>query len=223
LALAISLAGSNFFSLVVTLILSLAFFIAMIKVMPSLLRKIEQKFASGQGDSIGISGIVVIILLTALCTEAIGIHALFGPFLLGALISKQSLLAKELHKKLETLTVTLLLPVFFAFTGMKTQLGLVLGSELWLWCLGLIAVASLGKIGGASVAARLSGVAWRDAFGIGILMNTRGLMELIVLNIGLELKILSPTLFSMMVIMAIATTLMTTPLFSWLTKKHPWH
>ena len=105
----------------------------------------------------------------------------------------------------------LLLPAFFAFTGMRTQIGLVVTVEDWLLCGLIIVVATLGKFGGTLTAARLTGLGWRDAAALGVLMNTRGLMELIVLNIGLDLKVISPTLFAMLVLMALATTLATTP------------
>ena len=106
----------------------------------------------------------------------------------------------------------LFLPAFFAFTGMRTQIGLVSGAENWLLCGLIIVVATVGKFGGSFAAARLAGLAWRDAAALGILMNTRGLMELIVLNIGLDLRVISPTLFAMLVMMALVTTFATTPI-----------
>ncbi len=151
------------------------------------------------------------LLLAALTTQQIGIHALFGAFLVGAVIPHDSLLARDIKQKFEDLVVVLFLPAFFAFTGLRTQIGLVHGLRDWLVCLLIIGVASLGKFGGGSVAARLTGLDWRQSASLGILMNTRGLMELIVLNVGLDLGVLSPTLFAMLVIMAIVTTLATTP------------
>lgn len=141
------------------------------------------------------------LLASALITERIGIHAIFGAFLLGAVIPHNSLLAQDLTMKLEDLVVVLLLPAFFAFTGMRTQIGLVSGVEAWLFCGAIIVVASIGKFGGSMVAARLAGLSLRDSASLGILMNTRGLMELVVLNLGLDLRVISPTLFAMMVIM----------------------
>jgi Kef-type K+ transport system membrane component KefB len=154
----------------------------------------------------------VALLLSALTTEGIGIHALFGAFLLGAVVPHDSTLAHDLRDKLEDVVVVLLLPAFFAFTGVRTQIGLVNGLDQWLLCGVIIFVASLGKFGGSAVAARLTGLDWRQSASLGILMNTRGLMELIVLNIGLDLGVLSPTLFAMLVIMALVTTLATTPI-----------
>ncbi|HVC92781.1 MAG TPA: cation:proton antiporter [Pirellulales bacterium] len=154
----------------------------------------------------------VAVLLSALSTEWIGIHAIFGAFLLGVVIPHDSALARELNYKLEDPVKILLLPAFFAFTGMRTEIGLVSGLASWLICGLVILVATLGKFGGTIAAARLTGMGWRDGAALGILMNTRGLMELVVLNIGLDLGVISPTLFAMMVLMAIVTTMATTPL-----------
>ena len=151
------------------------------------------------------------LLLAAFATQKIGIHALFGAFIVGAIIPHDSLLARHIKQKFEDLVVVLFLPTFFAFTGLRTQIGLMHGLNDWLICLLIIAVASLGKFGGGTIAARLTGLDWRQSASLGILMNTRGLMELIVLNVGMDLGVLSPTLFAMLVIMAVVTTLATTP------------
>jgi Kef-type K+ transport system membrane component KefB len=155
---------------------------------------------------------LVCLLLSALATELIGVHAVFGAFLLGAVIPHDSAIARALSRKLSGLVTIVFLPAFFAFTGMRTQIGLVSGWEEWLLCGLIIVVATAGKFGGALLAGRLTGLSWRSAAALGVLMNTRGLMELIVLNIGLDLGIISPTLFAMMVLMALVTTVMTTPL-----------
>ncbi|MCU1283325.1 MAG: Sodium/hydrogen exchanger, partial [bacterium] len=162
--------------------------------------------------------VFVALLLSALATDAIGIHAVFGAFALGAVIPHDSGLARELTDRLEDLVVVLLLPAFFAFTGLRTQIGLVTTGDQWLLCGLIILVASIGKFGGSLVAARLTGLGWRDSSALGVLMNTRGLMELIVLNIGLELRVLSPTLFAMLVLMALVTTFMTTPILHFITR-----
>jgi Kef-type K+ transport system membrane component KefB len=154
------------------------------------------------------------LLISALITEYIGIHAVFGAFLLGAIIPHDSPVARALTGKLEDLVTILLLPAFFAFTGMRTEIGLVSGYEQWLVCGLIILVATAGKFGGTLVAGRLTGLAWRDATALGLLMNTRGLMELIVLNIGLDLNVISPTLFAMMVVMALVTTMAASPLLA---------
>jgi Kef-type K+ transport system membrane component KefB len=161
-----------------------------------------------------IAVLVVCLLLSALATEAAGIHAIFGAFMLGAIIPHDSRLARELTDKLEDLVVVLFLPAFFAFTGMRTEFGLLQGASQWLVCGVILVAASIGKFGGSFVAARIGGFDSRDAAALGILMNTRGLVELIVLNIGLDLNILSPTLFAMLVLMAVITTFATTPILN---------
>ncbi len=163
--------------------------------------------------------VFVALLLSALATDAIGIHAVFGAFALGAVIPHDSGLARELTDRLEDLVVVLLLPAFFAFTGLRTQIGLVTTGDQWILCGLIVLVASIGKFGGSLVAARLTGLGWRDSSALGVLMNTRGLMELIVLNIGLELRVLSPTLFAMLVVMALVTTFMTTPILHLITRR----
>ncbi|MCI0461435.1 MAG: cation:proton antiporter, partial [Gemmataceae bacterium] len=155
--------------------------------------------------------VFVALLGSAFVTELIGVHALFGAFLLGAIIPHDSAVARAFTQRLEGLVIVLFLPAFFAFTGMRTQIGLVASLEEWLLCGLIILVATAGKFGGTLLAARLTGLDWRTSAALGILMNTRGLMELIVLNIGLDLGVISPTLFAMMVLMALATTVATTP------------
>jgi Kef-type K+ transport system membrane component KefB len=158
------------------------------------------------------TAICVALLSSSLITEFIGIHAIFGAFLLGTLIPHDSAIARHIHHKLEDLVVVLFLPAYFAFTGMRTQIGLMSGIESWILCGLIILVATAGKTGGTYFAARLSGMRPNDALPLAVLMNTRGLMELIVLNIGMDLRIISPILFAMMVIMAIGTTLATAPI-----------
>jgi Kef-type K+ transport system membrane component KefB len=154
------------------------------------------------------------MLFSAVATEAIGIHALFGAFLCGALIPHDGRLAEQIRSRSEDLVVVLLLPIFFAFTGMRTQIGLLSSASDWLFTGLIILVATLGKFGGSFAAAKLSGLSVRESSAIGILMNTRGLMELIVLNVGLDMGVLSPTLFAMLVIMALVTTFSTTPVLN---------
>lgn len=156
--------------------------------------------------------IVAGVMVSALITDAIGVHALFGAFLFGAVIPHDSRLATVITDRFEGFVTILLLPAFFAIAGMRTEIGLLSGWSAWLACGLIIAVASLGKIGGASVAARAGGLGWRPAAALGVLMNTRGLMQLIVLNVGLELGVVTPILFTMMVLMALVTTIATTPL-----------
>ena len=166
--------------------------------------------------------VLVAVLLSAVATEFIGVHAIFGAFLLGAIIPHRSATAHHVREKIEDVVRVLLLPAFFAFTGLRTQIGLVQGVDDWLMCLLIIAIATAGKFGGATVAAKVSGLDWRDSAALGILMNTRGLVELIVLNIGLDLGVLTPRLFTMLVIMALVTTMMTSPILMALLRKRPW-
>ena len=155
---------------------------------------------------------LLFVLLSAAATEAIGLHAIFGAFLLGALVPHGSAISRAFATKLEDLVTVLFLPAFFAYTGMRTQIGLLDTASDWLWCGAIIAVATIGKFGGTLAAARAVGLDWRTGSALGVLMNTRGLMELIVLNVGLDLGVISPRLFAMMVIMALVTTLATTPI-----------
>lgn len=156
--------------------------------------------------------VLLLVIVSAAITEYLGIHALFGAFLLGVVMPRDKEFQEALTARLEDFVVLLLLPLFFAFTGLRTQIGLVNGAVMWGYCGLIILVAVAGKLGGTLVAARASGSSWREAGAVGILMNTRGLMELVVLNIGLDIGVISPALFAMMVLMALTTTLMTTPL-----------
>jgi Kef-type K+ transport system membrane component KefB len=143
-----------------------------------------------------------------------GIHALFGSFLAGVVMPARGEFREFLKLRLEHFSSVFLLPLFFAFTGLRTQIGLLNDMDAWLICAGLILLATLGKLGGAMVTARLTGVNWIDSFALGALMNTRGLVELIALNIGYDLGILSPRIFAMLVLMALVTTCMTGPLLT---------
>jgi len=156
--------------------------------------------------------ILLLVLVSAWVTERLGVHALFGAFLLGVIMPKDQLFVHAIKEKMEGLTVVLLLPLYFAFTGLRTSIGLLSGADMWFYCGLIIVVAVVGKFGGAAFSARLSGMPWREAGAVGILMNTRGLMELVVLNVGLDIGVISPALFTMMVLMALVTTFMTTPL-----------
>jgi Kef-type K+ transport system membrane component KefB len=196
-----------------TSILSLAYISLVVLVVRPILGRFTRRVDThGVLTQPVIAVVIVAALLSALSTEYIGIHAIFGAFLLGAVIPHNSVIARELTHRFEDLVVVLLLPAFFAYTGMRTQITLVSGAGQWAVCVVIILVACLGKFGGSAIAARLTGLPWRDAAALGILMNTRGLVELIVLNVGLDLKVLSPTLFAMLVIMAVVTTVMTSPI-----------
>ena len=155
--------------------------------------------------------IFVTLLASSYCCEVIGIHALFGAFLAGAVMPEEWNFRKLLIDKIEDVALVLLLPLFFVFTGLRTQIGLLDDPSLWLTCSLIILVAVTGKFGGSAIAARITGESMKDSLSIGALMNTRGLVELVVLNIGYDLHILTPRIFTMMVIMALVTTFMTNP------------
>jgi Kef-type K+ transport system membrane component KefB len=151
---------------------------------------------------------------SALVTEAIGIHALFGAFIAGVALSSAQEVKQIVRQAVEPLAAVVLLPLFFAASGLRTEIGLLESARDWAVCGLVVAVAIAGKLGGTSLAARWSGMEWREALAIGALMNTRGLMELVVLNVGYDLGIISPALYTMMVVMALATTCMAGPMLS---------
>jgi Kef-type K+ transport system membrane component KefB len=196
-----------------TIGLSLLFIAAMLFGVKPLMARIARDRPEGQAGSVGLlATIFAFVFAAALCTEMIGIHALFGAFLAGVCMPPDSGLRQFLRERLETFSSVLLLPLFFAFTGLRTQIGLLADWRSWLVCLGIVAVAITGKLGGSLAAARWTGMSWGDSFSLGALMNTRGLVELIVLNLGYDLGILSPRIFAMLVLMALITTFMTGPL-----------
>jgi Kef-type K+ transport system membrane component KefB len=158
--------------------------------------------------------ILLLVLASGWTTEMLGVHALFGAFLAGVIMPRLSDMTSEIMVKMEPLIMVLLLPLYFAFTGLRTSVALIRGGEMWLWCLAVIVLAVAGKLVGAMISTRMNGMSWRESAAVGVLMNTRGLVELVILNIGLDLGVLSPALFSIMVMMALATTLMTTPLLN---------
>ncbi|ATY31443.1 cation:proton antiporter [Sphingomonas psychrotolerans] len=168
--------------------------------------------ARGEMSSQMLAITMLLFCLSAFLMDAIGIHAIFGGFLIGVCMPR-GLFVEELKRKVEPLAVVLLLPMFFTYSGLNTRLDMVNSVSLLLIALGVLAVSVLAKFGACWAAARLSGEDNRTALGIGALMNSRGLMELIIINIGLQKGIIGPTLFSMLVLMAIVTTVMATPLF----------
>lgn len=196
-----------------TVLLSTIFIAFMWFVLRPLLQTLAQRYFKTHHclDRKTITIAFMVLLLSSLSTEAIGIHALFGAFLAGTILPTHRDLRRQLAEKIEHLSLVLLLPLFFAFTGLRTQIGLLNEWHLWGICLIVIVVAVTGKFVGSALAARWVGHPWQDSLVIGALMNTRGLMELVVLNIGYDLGILSPEIFAMMVLMALVTTLMTGP------------
>lgn len=201
---------------VLNLLLLVLFMAVMVLVVrPGLPRWIGQTRLAKDEPSGGVLATILCVVVGAsLFTEVIGIHALFGAFMAGAIMPDSHGFRHKIAVRVEKFSSVLLLPLFFAFIGLRTQLGLLDDWSGWLVCLLIVVVATLGKLGGTACAARFAGMSWRESLQLGALMNTRGLMELIALNIGYDLGILSPRIFTMLVIMALATTLLTGPLLS---------
>ncbi len=191
---------------------TLGFIALMVGVVRPLLARWGKRQSGESLTQNAIALVIVLVLVSSWTTELIGIHALFGGFLLGVIVPRTNNLAAGLARRFEDVIVVVFLPLFFAYSGLRTQIGLLGGASDWAICGLIIFAACAGKLGGCSIAARLTGSSWRDAGSIGILMNTRGLMELVVLNIGYDLGIISPVVFSMMVLMALVTTLAAVPL-----------
>lgn len=203
--------------LIVTLLGSLIYIGAMIFAVRRGLRALGNYYQRrGEITQDMLAIVLLLALASAWITEMLGIHALFGAFLLGAVMPKNADFGHAVSKKLEAVTVTLLLPLFFASTGLRTSITFLGDRQFWLYCILIIVVAIVGKISGSTLAARWFGMSWREAGALGILMNTRGLIELVFLNIGLDIGVISPTFFSMMVLMALVTTFMTSPLLAWI-------
>jgi Kef-type K+ transport system membrane component KefB len=209
-------------SILVNLILIIAFALIMIFGLRRLLARLEiqyrlqEKFTQNM-----IAFVLLLVLASASITEWLGIHTLFGAFLVGVIMPKERNFVRDLTEKLEGLPVILLLPLFFTATGLRTRIELISGAEMWFYCALIIIVATAGKLGGSMLSSRISGMTWREAGSLGILMNTRGLMELVILNIGFDIGVISPALFSMMVLMAIVTTFMTSPVLELVYRDQP--
>ncbi len=182
-----------------------------------LLKKIQEVYEQGK---IGYNSLMAVmftfLLLSAWCTEVIGIHALFGAFLAGIVIPKNDTMQKRIIDRISDVSLVMLLPLFFVYTGLRTHAGVLNTGVLWLSFMLILICAVAGKFGGSALVAKALGQSWRDSLSIGALMNTRGLMELVVLNIGYDMGILSTEIFSMMVLMALLTTMMTSPVLDWI-------
>lgn len=198
-----------------TALWSVVFLAAMLWIVRPLLTK-----AAGRASR-AVESTVLVVLFSGLClsafvTDRIGIHALFGAFLFGVVTPRGSRAVELSAARLRAFTVPVLLPLFFVSTGLKTDVALLTGdSTQWMWAAAVLAVAALGKWGGSTAAARLAGETWRDAMSIGALMNCRGLTELVALNLGLQLGVIGPALFTILVLMALLTTAITSPALSW--------
>ena len=204
----------------------LLFFFGYLAAMAVVVRPALRWFVRRRGPQFGGSAddlvmVLLVVLISAVITEALGIHALFGAFFVGLIMPRDAHIERVFEDRLEPLTMTLLLPLFFAFTGLRTNVQLIESSAMWMDAALIFVVAVAGKAGASTLAARVMGLGWRDASMLGVLLNTRGLIELVVLNIGLELGILSPVVFSMLVLMALATTFMTSPIVRWLRAQSP--
>ena len=203
---------------------SIAYIAIMVFVVRPFLGRLGARVSEGTTLTPGIVAIAFFgLLVSAAATEMIGIHALFGAFLFGAVLPKQHGLAAGLVDRIESVATILLLPLFFAASGLRTEIALVATPRDAVVAGLLIVVATVGKFGGSAVAARLTGSPWREASAIGVLMNTRGLMELIVLNVGLELGVITPAIFTMLVLMALVTTIATAPIVRRLHPTYPIH
>jgi Kef-type K+ transport system membrane component KefB len=196
-----------------TIILAILFVVGMLYVVRPILQKLSaDQLKKHEPGKVVISIAFFILLSSAYFTELIGIHALFGAFLAGVIMPHNLDFRKKITEKIEDVSVLVLLPIFFAFTGLRTQMGLLNQPAAWIAFGFIMLVAVSGKFVGTAVSAKIIGQSWGNSLSLGALMNTRGLMELIVLNIGYDLGILSPEIFAMMVLMALATTFMTGPL-----------
>ncbi len=216
LAIVIALAkAGSFVSSLYTIFLTLIYLVLMFKVVRPFLRKIGEIYANSEVINKAFVGFIFLFLIiSSVATEIIGIHALFGAFIAGVVMPPNMGFRKVMMEKVEDISLVFFLPLFFAFSGLHTEIGLINTPELWGVCLLFIVVAIAGKFGGCTLAARVVGETWKDSLIIGTLMNTRGLMQLVALNIGFEMGILSSQMFVVLLIMSLLTTFMATPMLS---------
>jgi Kef-type K+ transport system membrane component KefB len=206
----------------ITIGLSVVYILFMFYIIKPLMFRIGRVYASRETMSRPIVALVfLLILMSSLLTEAIGIHALFGAFMAGVVMPDSLNFKRVFTEKIEDVSLVILLPLFFVSTGLRTEIGLINSTHMWIICSLITFTAILGKFGGTLFASRYTGLGWGPSLSLGILMNAKGLMELIVLNIGYDLGILSPEVFAMMVIMALATTLITGPGLNIINYFHP--
>lgn len=216
LAVVIAIAKAGTFASALYAVLFTAIYIVvMFYVIRPFLKKVGNMYANKEViNKTFVSFIFLILILSATTTEIIGIHALFGAFMAGVVMPSNFGFRKVMMEKVEDVSLVFFLPLFFAYTGLHTEIGLIDTPQLWGVCVLLVVVAIAGKFGGCAIAAWLVGESWKDSLTIGTLMNTRGLMELVALNIGYEMGVLPPSIFVILVIMALVTTFMTTPLLA---------
>ncbi len=207
-------------SVLYTIGLAVVYVLVMLKLIRPYLERLSNVYDSTEKKRTPIIALLfVLLIVSSYITSIIGIHALFGAFIAGVIMPSSFSFRKIVIDKIEDVSIILLLPLFFVITGLKTQVGLLNEGHLWITFGWILLVAVAGKFGGSALAAKMVGQSWKDSLSIGVLMNTRGLMQLIVLNIGYDLGILSPQIFAMMVLMALVTTFMTGPaldLINWM-------
>lgn len=188
------------------------YIVFMLKFLQPLLQRLGRLYISAESvNKTFVAFIFMVLMFSSFLTEVIGIHALFGAFLAGVIIPSEKNFKSMIAEKVEDVSLVLLLPLFFVFTGLRTQIGLINHPEQWLICIMIVGLSVTGKFGGSFIASRYLKLPWKNSFSLGVLMNTRGLMELVVVNIGYDLGVIGPEIFAMLVIMALVTTFMTGP------------
>ena len=208
-------------ALVLSLIATGLFVFVMLSLVPRAFHLLEVRYRHCGRLTDGMLALMLLTMVgSAWITEWLGVHALFGAFLAGVALPKVPNFVSEVSGKLEGITIAILLPIFFASTGLRTSFGLIHGTDLWIYFGLIMLVAVVGMWGGTTLAARCVGMSWAESTTIGILMNTRGLMEIVILTIGRDIGVISSTMFAMMLLMALATTCMTTPLLQWCCPDH---
>jgi Kef-type K+ transport system membrane component KefB len=212
LAIVVGMARATVAGALVSSLLAGLFILVMFVVGRRLVEWLTRHSEAGEPSTGAITWTLAGMLLSAVVAELIGIHAIFGAFIFGAIVPAEGAIARFLRLERAPVVTILFLPAFFALTGLRTEIGLVSTTREWLICLAIVVLATAGKLGGTFLAGRIVGMPARFAARLGVLMNTRGLMELVVLNVGLDIGVISPRLFTMMVIMALVTTALTAPL-----------
>jgi Kef-type K+ transport system membrane component KefB len=206
--------GQSWHHFAVKLFLLAAFVAIMLGPIRRAVSFLESRYEENGASMEFISSLILFMLAASWTTERLGVHALFGAFVAGLVMPKNERMVADVVDRIESLSLALLLPLFFGLTGLRTRIELLTAKSTWGYAGAIIATAVVGKLAGAAFTAKATGMNWKDSFGLGVLMNTRGLVELVILNAGLDLGILSPTLFTIMVLMALVTTFMTSPILS---------
>lgn len=206
--------SSSWRHFVVTILLLIGFIAFMLTVVRRLALLLESWYQKCGAGIDFLSVLVLFLFVSSWTTERLGVHALFGAFMAGLVMPKNERLLSDVVERIESLSLALLLPLFFALTGLRTRIDLLSGESALGYGLAILAIAVVGKLVGAALAAKVAGLSWQESTALGILMNTRGLVELVILNAALDLGVCSPELFTMMVLMALITTFMTTPILS---------